>query len=283
MSDKAALALQIIFWIVLGYTLFVVLPIIAYSRKKKRSIAEYEAKLTQRMQDEGFRTEKEFALGSGLLRFDYHNRLGLYLPYTNPTRYYLTPLTEMKIFPLNKVAECALVQDGTMVHHNAVLPGMVGAAAFGLAGALAGATATNRSENVGHLSVRVFIDDLHISSLTITILNESTRKSDQLYLNRFNLAQEVYNEFEGIIRVNQRPTAAAPAAAPAATAASPAAHPAAQPAAAAPAAQTATGKALTDNALILEQIRHLAQMHKDGILTDAEFDEKKKLYMSKIV
>ncbi|NLI21736.1 MAG: SHOCT domain-containing protein [Clostridiales bacterium] len=272
--------------IILAAVLLYVILIILYVRKSKARERDFKARVESYLRGEGFQVDKAIDQVFGLLRFDYRNRRGAFLPFANTSKSCLTPMADFKLFSLDKVTECALVQDGTMVHHNAVLPGMVGAAAFGLAGALAGATATNRSENVGHLSIRVFIDDLRVSSLTINILNASIKKSDQVYLDAFALAQKIYNEFEGIVRLNQRghtAPAAVPAAAPAASPAPVAgAHPAA-PAITASAPQSPTGKALTDNERILEQVRRLAQMHQDGILTDAEFAEKKKLYMDKIV
>jgi len=216
----------------------------------------------------GLYSEKQIKLAEYFLSFDYKNKKGALLPYISAYNYTRTLMTSIIIFPLDKITECALVQDGTMVHHNAVAPGMVGAALFGLSGAVAGITAMNRSEHVGHLSVRVFIDDISVSSLTINILTTSVKKSDPVYTQTFRTAQMVYNEFEGLVRVNQHAHAAVSA----------------PQAAVAPKAQqsSAARDNIAANAQILEQIKQLAQMHKDGILTDAEFAEKKKLYMDKM-
>ena len=87
-------------------------------------------------------------------------------------------------------------------------------------------------------------------------------------MNSFNAAQQLYTEFESIIRLNkkaQEEKAAAP---------EPKEEPARPPKA---------NDDLTENARILEQIKALAKMREEGILTDEEFADKKKLYMDKLV
>jgi hypothetical protein len=274
-------------------TIFLAILIFIIARAVTRhGHSKYEAYLqsvTDVLNRNNFHAEKDLDMfvnsaycRCGHLWFDYQHMRGAYLKYTSFMTYKwhdrgIAPANQMIFFPLNKITECALVQDGTMVHHNAVLSGMVGAAAFGLAGALAGATAMNKSEQIGYLSVRVFIDDISMSSLTFDLLRTSFKKSDQIYLDAFAMAQKVYSEFEGIVRINQRSLSAAvskPEPAPAG----------ATSAATVKQAPSATGDAAIEvNEKILTQIRNLAQMNKEGILTDEEFAQKKKIYMDKMV
>ena len=177
----------------------------------------------------------------------------------------------MLYFPLDRINECALVQDGTMVHHDAVIAGMAGAALFGLGGALAGSTAMNSAEHVGHLSVRLFLDDPALPSLTITVLNTSMIKSSNEFLKLFDNAQQLYNEFEGIVRMNRRALEAKEK------------PPVQSGGAPAPSGAASTAQANVDgNARILEQIKHLAAMHTEGILTDEEFAQKKKMLLDRM-
>ena len=266
--DKYAAEAGIIMLVIFGP---IIIGIMCYGiyrsrrdRMVKRSTEEFENQFIQTLSRQGFSTDKRFDFTPCRLLLDHQHRRGMLMSYSNPAEYYKTSMSAIQFFPLDKITECALVQDGTMVHHDAVIPGMVGAALFGLGGALAGATATNKSENVGYLSVRLYIDDVSISSLTITALNVSAAKSGDYYLKAFDVAQQVYNEFEGIIRVN-RHTLEAKAAVP--TQADP----------------EQKQRNTDDHSHIFEQIKHLGEMHKEGILTDEEFNEKKKVLLDKMV
>lgn len=258
-----------IFWI-----LVILIPLFIYFRylfkadaDHKRKTSTFEPTVRDALTRRQFQVDKRFKTSYGLLYFDMRNRRGAYLAYVDLVKIYLTPLTTLQFFPLDKITSCALVQDGTMVHQNAVVPGMVGAALFGLGGALAGATAMNSSENCGHLSVRVLIDDAAISSVTVPTLNCSLRKSDEGYTAAFSLAQQIYNEFEGIVHYNRarQSTASQPVA----------------PAAPAPRSEPAEGS-LQANAQLLDQIKRIAQLHAEGILTDEEFTSKKKALLDKM-
>lgn len=241
-----------------------VIALLRYAQKIKRKKEEFENRFIQTLSRQGFSIDKRFDFTPCRLLLDHQHRRGMLMSYSNPQEHYKTPMSAMQFFPLDKITECALVKDGTMVHHDAVIPGMVGAALFGLGGALAGATAMNKSENVGYLSVRLFIDDISISSLTITALNVSAVKNSEYYLKAYDVAQQVYNEFEGIIRLNRHALEAK----------------AAVPAQAVPEQKQCN---TDDHSHILEQIKHLGEMHKEGILTDEEFNEKKKVLLDKMV
>ena len=234
------------------------------ARMIRRNTEAFESQFIQSLSRQGFSTDKRFDFTPCRLLLDHQHRRGMLMSYSNPQEHYKTLMSAMQFFPLDKITECALVQDGTMVHYDAVIPGMVGAALFGLGGALAGATAMNKSENVGYLSVRLFIDDVSVSSLTITALNVSADKSSEYYLKAYDLAQQVYNEFEGIIRVNRtrQNTSAKPI--------EPATH------------NEPAEDSIQANTQILDQIKRMAQLHADGILTEEEFISKKKALLERM-
>lgn len=196
------------------------------------------------------------------------------------------------VFSLGKIVECSLIQDGTVVHKNAVAPAMVGAAIFGLGGALAGATAMHSDAQVGVLAVRLMLDDIRNPSVLISFLSSSVDKSSQIYLNAFQEAQEVYGIFEGVIRINERQMKQAQIAQNNAQPVSNPAYP--QPSAVGtPKIYCANcGAELSGGAKFCsscgstvvhisqktaEQLRKLEQLRDDGILTQQEFEEKKKM------
>ncbi|MEA4998983.1 MAG: SHOCT domain-containing protein [Candidatus Limiplasma sp.] len=266
--DKYASEAGIIMLVIFGPIIIVCFCAAIYQSRRaraiKRNTEEFENQFIQSLSRQGFSIDKRFDFTPCRLLLDHQHRRGMLMSYSSPKEYYNTPMSTMQFFPLDKITECALVQDGTMVHHDAVIPGMVGAALFGLGGALAGATAMNKSENVGYLSVRLFIDDVSVSSLTITALNASAMKSSEYYLKAYDLAQQVYNEFEGIIRVNR----------------------ARQNAAAKPVAPETHNEPAEDsiqaNTQILDQIKRMAQLHAEGILTEEEFISKKQALLERM-
>lgn len=267
-----------LFWTLIGLGAYIVaaiiFAIIATNKETKHQL-KYKQSILDELVNQRFHKSKQFDLGLCTLFLATQERRGALLVYQNPdpTRMRKTPLSDIQFFPLDKITGCALVQDGTMVHESAVVQGMIGAAMFGLGGALAGTTAMHNAEHCGHLSVRVLINDMQTPSITIPILNASVSKSSEHYVNCFRKAQEVYNEFEGIVQYNR----AAQQSAPAATAAAPAQAQQGQ----APARLAAQGS-MEANSQIIDQIQRLAKLHSEGILTDDEFSAKKRALLDKM-
>lgn len=248
------------------------------SRKKAtQKYQRYENDISHHLKVNNFHADKTYEENLSMVWFDYKGKRGAILTKTATKETTViiggmtkitAPASSIRFFRLDKITGCELVQDGTTVHQSAVLPGMIGAAAFGLGGALAGATAMHNAEAVGHISIRVYMDDATMPSLTITVLNTSMQKSTQAYLNSFNAAQQLYTEFESIVRLNRKAQEDKPAAPQHVEE---------------PAKPAKANDGLAENARILEQIKVLAKMREEGILTETEFADKKKLYMDKLV
>lgn len=264
------------FWILFGLgAYFGLAGILIHASKKhqEKLLEDYRQSVRNELASQRVSADKQFDLETFMLFFATQQRRGALLVYRDPSKPFKTPPSDLKVFPLDKITGCALVQDGTMVHESAVVQGMIGAAMLGLGGAIAGSTAMHNAEHCGHLSVRVLINDLRTPSITIPFLTVTAAKSSEVYLKAFNLAQQVYNELEGIVQYNR----AAQQSAPAAPAPAPAQALPGQ--AAAPAAAQGTVDA---NAQILDQIQRLAKLHSDGILTDDEFSTKKRALLDKM-
>lgn len=259
-----------IFLIAAGVMALVIIAVVKLCVPNTKPREKYIQAVDMFLHDHHFHTDQMLDTDLMVLRFDYTAQQGAYLPFVLWPKQQQTPVSQVRFFPLEKITECMLVQDGTMVHHSAVVSGIAGAALFGLGGAIAGSTAMHAAEHGGHLSVRVLIDDTRINNLTITLLNESVRKSDPQYLNAFNSAQRIYNEFEGIIHVNQnartneRDTAKR------------------VQATFVDEQSSRVTQRVDDNTTTLAQIKNLADMHSAGILTDDEFNVKKKLLLDKL-
>lgn len=267
---------EVVFWVLFGLgAYFGIAAIIIQSVKShsKRKLEDFKQSVRSELNRQRFHADKQFELGTFMLYFATQERRGALLVYRDALKPLNTPPSDMKYFPLDKITGCALVQDGTMVHESAVMQGMIGAAMFGLGGALAGSTAMHNAEHCGHLSVRVLINDLRTPSLTLPFLNSSVAKSSDIYLRNFQLAQEVYNEFEGIVQYNRTAQQSAPATAAPAPVQAPQGQASARPAA---------QGSIDANSQIIDQIQRLAKLHSEGILTDDEFSAKKRALLDKM-
>ncbi len=249
------------------------------------SAASYAA-ARARLQQIGFFAEKVYPPKDPYpwLMFDYRNGRFAYYSHGN-----------FDLFDLGKVIECSLIQDGTVVHKDAVAPAMVGAAVFGLGGAIAGATAMHSDAQVGILAVRVLLDDMRSPSVLFTILSHSVDKNSPVYLNAFQSAQEVYGIFEGVVRYNRQHREQVATAAPGMAFAQAGVRPGSEstdlPGSAfcvrcgAPLPAQAKfchicGSTVhTISEKTAQQIRKLEQLRDDGILSVQEFEDKKAMLL----
>lgn len=164
---------------------------------QRKAAAETEARYQsglQQLKQGGFVFEKSYP--------PMHTRPWLFFDYGN-NRFAYFNNNAFGIYFLDRVIECSLIQDGTIVHKDAVAPAMVGAAVFGLGGAIAGATAMHGDAQVGILAVRILMDDLRSPSVMFTVLSTSLDKNSPAYLSSFQQAQELYGIFEGVVRYNR--------------------------------------------------------------------------------
>lgn len=240
-----------------GYFLVVMLPIILVSSHKKSKAREKERQIEAKHQANlhylyqmGFRIEEQYhpQETSLYIYYDYSHR--------NAALEYFSlksSCSDLTIFPINKIVECDLVQNGSVISREEGK--ITGATAFGY-GAMGGTKQSTSVEMGGVLAIRLVIDDMRIPSVTINVLELALSKASQEYQKFFFIAQEVYGRFQGIVRINnaerqQQSIAQAPKAAQ-----------------------------LPEN--IMDQIRKLGQLKDDGILTEQEFNAKKQLLMDKI-
>lgn len=251
----------IVVFCVLSIAALIIVGVVVSSKKRKAS-STADSIHTQNMgylQQIGFRIENQyFRKEPGLyLYFDYTNKLGALeynLTYKNASYGNMKKCEAITVFPLDKIIECELIQDGTAVHKNAIAPAMIGAAFLGLGGAIAGATAMSNDAHVGVLAVRLLLEDMKIPSLMISVLKASTDKSSQEYQNFFYIAQEIYGIFEGLMRVNDQARRQA----------------------------QAPSNTVGLEGDVMDQLSKLADLKAKGVLTEQEFESKKALLLNKI-
>jgi hypothetical protein len=248
---------QTILWIglaLLAVSIFA--PIVSYANRKSKAnskIREHEQTHNRNLSylhQVGFQIQDQYHPKESAiyLYFDYTNK--------NAALEYFIPGTicsNITLFPLNRIVECDLVQNGSVISRE---EGKMGGAVILGYGAMAGNKQAVSEEMGGVLAVRLVIDDMRVPAVVVNVLETAISKASQEYQKFFFIAQEIYGRFQGVVRINNAEMQKL--------------------------AQQQTPKAAQLPENIMDQIRKLGQLRDDGILTEQEFDSKKKLLMEKI-
>lgn len=251
-----------IYLIIFCVAIFVCIVVgIAVSSNKKAKLREKWRQMDEKhnanlyyLYNIGFRIEEQYhpVTHSIYLYYDYTNK-NVALEYYAPKQI----CSDVILFPLNRIAGCELVQNGSVVSRE---EGKIGGAVILGYGAMAGNKQSFSEEMGGVLAVRLVIDDMRVPSVTINVLEGSISKASQEYQKYYFIAQEVYGRFQGIVRINNAERE--------------------QSAQRKAVEQAPKAAQLPEN--IMDQLRKLAQLKDEGILTEQEFSTKKQLLMEKL-
>ena len=207
---------------------------------------------------------EEFYINDGFLSVP-KNKPQLLLPFIDNGASYCQPL---KVFRYDKIIDCVLIQDGSVVktsEGSAILAGT----SVPYLGLLQGKASSSSDERqTGILSVRLTLDDIQNPSVLFTF-SGNMDKSSAAYAESFTQAQQVFGIFDAIVRINKKTTASPQNTAPAQTVRAAQSTVASQPAA-------------SENESVFDTIRQLGKLRDDGILTEEEFNQKKKLLLEQI-
>lgn len=191
------------------------------------------------------------------------------LPFINRGESYCRAIN---VFRYDKIIDCVLIQDGSVVKSSegsAILAGT----SVPMLGVLQGKASSSSDEHqTGILSVRLTLDDMQNPSILFTFNRGNMDKSSADYANNFQQAQEVFGIFDAIVRMNLKAMAVAP---PKSVPSAASVEHTAQFAAASAPVQSGNESAF-------EKIRQLGKLRDEGLLTEEEFTQKKKLLMEQI-
>lgn len=233
----------------------------------------------------GFHTDRTSKVGLDMyFHFDYNTKRAAYENYLivdpNPNdihkKGYVAFFTSSRcanltVFPYDKIVECSLLQDGSVVK-NSEGSAMLAGTSVPMLGVLQGkASSISNEHQTGSLSVRLTLDDIQTPSVIFHFAG-GVDKSSREYAAAFQEAQEVFGIFDAIVRMNLKTL----------TAAAPKSVPSAAPAEHAPRSETTSAPVQTGNESVFEKIRQLGKLRDDGLLTEEEFVQKKKLLMEQI-
>ena len=151
--------------------------------------------------------------------------------------------TELGIYRYEQIVNFELLENDGVVRSGGLTNAVIGGALFGGIGAIAGAAATSSQTNCNSLKIKITLKNSAEPAVFLTFIRTATSKSSSTYNNLLTKAQEVLSVLENIYdSINPKVV-----------------ENVAQP----------TG----DN---FSKIRELKSLLDDGIITQEEFDAKKK-------
>ena len=151
--------------------------------------------------------------------------------------------TELGIYRYEQIVNFELLENDGVVRSGGLTNAVIGGALFGGIGAIAGAAATSSQTNCNSLKIKITLNNSAEPAVFLTFIRTATSKSSSTYNNLLTKAQEVLSVLENIYdSINPKVV-----------------ENVAQP----------TG----DN---FSKIRELKSLLDDGIITQEEFDAKKK-------
>jgi len=261
---------------VLFIGLIVILPIVWLLFASKKFYAELDTnanKILNKLEERNFKSQKDYYFGIPVekyrsISFDFNNKeIAIADAYTNT----------LKFINFNQIIDCEIIEDKTTIIRRdvgrAIAGGVLLAGAGAIigagtrssskiAGVIVGANTRSTSEIVKNLAVRIITNDISDSMLMITLINIDTKRDSINYKNKMESAQGIYSTLFSIINsgktVNQNNL-------------------------------VYTGK-LSDENRVLEskiseslsdQIKELAKLKEEGLITEDEFTKKKKLLLNK--
>lgn len=165
-----------------------------------------------------------------------------------------TQKVSVDYIPFSSVVECEILENNISIAKGGIGRAVVGGVVAGGVGAIVGSTTAKSSNYSESLSVRIVTNDLNTPLHVITYHSYKTKKDSSIYKNAFNDAQNLYASLTSIIKNNEATIFKA----------------------------SNQNPATTTSDTFSEQLRNLSKLHKEGILTDSEFESKKNQILSKI-
>lgn len=148
----------------------------------------------------------------------------------------------------NKIIDCEILEDNTTIMKGGIGRAIVGGVLAGGAGAIVGAGTRGTSEVVKNLAVRIITNDISNSLIMIVLIKSDIQRNSFLYKNCIASAQGIYSTIISILN---------------------------------------SGK--TDNPVftgsigstsVSDQIREFAKLKEEGLITEDEFNKKKKILLN---
>lgn len=227
--------------IIIGVIILAIIIILAIRSSKKE--AENKNSLQWRLKKDKFKVDKTYDIFS----------LGIY-------KQVLFDLDSKKIAILDisanivyyveftKIIDCEIIEDNTTIMKGGIGRSIVGGALAGGVGAVVGASTRGSSDIVKNLAIRIITNDISNSLVMITLIKFDTNRNSDFYKNCMASAQGIYSTIASILNSNKTDKGAIPDSIEAIS--------------------------------VSDQIRELAKLKEEGLITEEEFNKKKKTLLN---
>lgn len=148
----------------------------------------------------------------------------------------------------NKIIDCEIMEDNTTIMKGGIGRAIVGGVLAGGVGAIVGAGTRGSSNVVKNLAIRIITNDISNSLVMITLINSDTKRDSDVYKNCMASAQGIYSTIISILNSSK------------------------------PDKQIITDS--LGSTSFSDQIRELAKLKEEGLLTEDEFNKKKKALLN---
>ncbi len=149
---------------------------------------------------------------------------------------------------INKIIDCEIIQDNATIMKGGIGRAIVGGVLAGGVGAIVGAGTRGSSDVIKNLAVRIITNDISKPLVMITLIDGEVKRDSHVYKKHMASAQEIYSAIISIINSSK------------------------------------TDVHLTTDSLISksapDEIRELAKLKEEGLLTEDEFNKKKKALLN---
>jgi hypothetical protein len=152
--------------------------------------------------------------------------------------------TTIKYVDFNEIIACELIEDNATIMQGGFGRAVVGGVLAGGVGAIVGASLRDSTNVVNNLSIRIVTSDISDALVMITLIQSVVKRSDLEYEELMNTAQDIYSTVISIIESNKKDI-----------------------------------RDMTDSIgskSVAVRIRELAKLKEEGLLTEEEFNKKKK-------
>ncbi len=148
----------------------------------------------------------------------------------------------------NKIIDCEILEDNTTIMKGGIGRALVGGVLAGGVGAIVGAGTRGLSDIVKNLAIRIITNDISNPMVMITLINSDTKRDGLFYKNCMASAQEIYSTIVSVLNSGKT--------------------------------SKQTLSESIDSESVSDQIRELAKLKGEGLLTEEEFNKKKKALLN---
>ena len=182
----------------------------------------------------------------------------------------------LKVIPFREILNCRFLEDNETVMSGLAGSAFLGGLIGGATGAIIGSSTASSKSMVNSMQIRIDLKDVVKPCYTISLIPSPIERSSPLYKKIFQKAQEIYATILAIINLNKEKEEQEKAKAERERAEEVAKQRAEEAARLHAEAEALPSSADKQQGSVAEQLREWKALLDDGILTQEEFDAKKK-------